>query len=184
VFLIFENSDRPTLEKRCFDRHPCRRGFPVGPDSGPPLGGETVRRLVMSDLTLQGYLAHKKTPTLGPYSRPIPRTLLKSWGVGAYSYERGDHVHGLAETMTAHAVGTLLGTSGSLPSLGSPHGEVVIVPDKVFHPRQTSHILALAYRLKVHVLSCSLFARKRNYTPAYRPYSQIRTHNLRTHTEK
>jgi len=31
--------------------------------------------LVESRATIQGYLAHKKTSPLGPYSRPTPRTL-------------------------------------------------------------------------------------------------------------
>ena len=32
----------------------------------------------------QGYLAHKKAPPLGPYSRPEPRALWRSWGVGRF----------------------------------------------------------------------------------------------------
>ena len=42
--------------------------------------------------SVQGYLAHKKTP-LGPYRRPVPRVL---WGVpegGMFSYGQGTPVH-------------------------------------------------------------------------------------------
>ena len=37
---------------------------------------------------LEGYLAHKKQPHLGPYGRPVPRAI----GGGAVSYERGTPV--------------------------------------------------------------------------------------------
>ena len=33
---------------------------------------------------LQGYLAHKKPPSLGPYSRPMPRALWWSYGGGCF----------------------------------------------------------------------------------------------------
>ena len=34
--------------------------------------------------TGEGYLAHKKPPTLGPYSRPMPRALWWSYGGGGF----------------------------------------------------------------------------------------------------
>ena len=42
-----------------------------------------------SRIQVQGYLAHKKTSPVGPYSRTLPRALLWSSGKGAVSYERG-----------------------------------------------------------------------------------------------
>ena len=33
---------------------------------------------------VQGYLAYKKTHPLGPYCRPMPRVLGKSWGSGHF----------------------------------------------------------------------------------------------------
>jgi hypothetical protein len=43
----------------------------------------TVRQLAGRGCgTVQGYLAHKKHPLLGPYGRAIPRDLWWSWGVG------------------------------------------------------------------------------------------------------
>ena len=38
----------------------------------------------MGTLPLQGYLAHKKTPPLGPYRRPVPRVLEDPRGVGVF----------------------------------------------------------------------------------------------------
>jgi len=43
-------------------------------------------------LSVEGYLAHKKPPLLGPYSSPAPRGLGWSWGGGAVSYGRGTPV--------------------------------------------------------------------------------------------
>ena len=48
--------------------------------------------MLMSQVPLQGYLAHKKHPLLGPYSRNIPKVLWWSWVGGAVSYERGTPV--------------------------------------------------------------------------------------------
>ena len=57
------------------------------------------------NMRLKGYLAHKKPPPLGPYSRPMHRALW--WGVGVY-YERGTPVG----TVQLH---TLAGSANSPP---------------------------------------------------------------------
>ena len=39
------------------------------------LQGENMVDTTADNVPLQGYLAHKKPPTLGPYSRPMPKYL-------------------------------------------------------------------------------------------------------------
>ncbi|KAJ1466751.1 hypothetical protein T484DRAFT_1987665 [Baffinella frigidus] len=36
---------------------------------------QPLHELALITVALQGYLAHKKAPPLGPYSRPMPRAL-------------------------------------------------------------------------------------------------------------
>ena len=45
-------------------------------------GAKTARQ--RRRVPAQGYLAHKKSPTLGPYSRPVPRGLGWSYGGGDF----------------------------------------------------------------------------------------------------
>ena len=54
----------------------CLKGLPVRSESVQP------------EPPLQGFLAHKKPPTLGPYRRPMPRVI----GGSAFSYGRGTPV--------------------------------------------------------------------------------------------
>ena len=58
---------------------------------GIRMSGQDVTRSLLSGAGVQGYLAHKKQPPLGPYSRPMPRVLLDTGG-STVSYERGTPV--------------------------------------------------------------------------------------------
>jgi hypothetical protein len=53
--------------------------------------GPSEGRGAPSAQAVQGYLAHENRLALGPYGRPMPRPLCRSW-MGAFSCERGPPV--------------------------------------------------------------------------------------------